>query len=148
MEPEILRRDENALRHDHRGLHLVLQLAYVAGPAVGLERGERVLTEPPLRLSLYAAELAQHRMREHRGPTAPFAQRRHVDRDFANSEVEVLTKLLLSDLCLKILVRRADDAHVDGDFLAPADTLDNAILQKSQKLRLQRKGHVSDLVQE
>src|SRR4029078_6073510 len=49
---------------------------------------------------------------------------------------------------LQALVRRADDAHVDRNFLAPADALDHALLQEAQELRLQRQRKIADLIEE
>ena len=45
-------------------------------------------------------------------------------------------------------MRRADDAGVDRDRLAPADPLDHALLQEAQQLDLERQRHVADLVEE
>src|SRR6202044_1074371 len=41
-----------------------------------------------------------------------------------------------------------DDADVDLDFLAAADTLNNLILQEAQQLDLEREGQIADLVEE
>ena len=55
---------------------------------------------------------------------------------------------LLGDERLQVLVGGAHDAHVDRNFLAPADALDDAVLQEAQQLGLQRQRHVADLVEE
>ena len=44
-------------------------------------------------------------------------------------------------------MRRADDAHVDGDFRSPSDALDHAFLKEAQQLCLQRGRQIPDLVQ-
>ena len=44
-------------------------------------------------------------------------------------------------------MRGADDAHVDRNFLAAADALDDALLQEAQQLGLQRMRQVADLVE-
>ena len=104
--------------------------------------------KPRLRPALRAAELAQQRVRQHRRPAAPLAQRRHVDRHFADAEVQILAELLLGDQLLQVLVGRAHDAHVDRNLLPAADALDHAVLQEAQQLGLQRQRHVADLVEE
>src|SRR5438132_14337613 len=45
-------------------------------------------------------------------------------------------------------MRGADDAGVDGDRLASADTLDHTLLQEAQQLDLKRQRNVADLVKE
>src|SRR4029453_1913059 len=47
-----------------------------------------------------------------------------------------------------ILVRGADDPHVDRDLLAAADALDHALLQEAQQLHLQSERQVADFVEE
>ena len=45
-------------------------------------------------------------------------------------------------------MRRRDDAHVDLDRVRVADALELALLQHAQQLRLQRRAHRPDLVEE
>ena len=43
-------------------------------------------------------------------------------------------------------MRRADDAGIDGDLLAPANPLDRALLQEAQQLGLQGHRQIADFV--
>ena len=93
------------------------------------------------------AVLVQQRARENQAAFFAIAIRRNVDRDFTDAVIEVLAKRAFLDEFFGVLVGSADDAHVDGDFFAPADAFDDAFLQEAQHLRLQRKRHVADLVE-
>ncbi len=78
----------------------------------------------------------------------PLAQRRHVDRDHGEAEVEILAEVPLLDLLLEVLVRRRDDAHVDLDRPRRSEPLDLALLQHAQHLGLRLGAHVADFVEE
>src|SRR5690606_34910941 len=49
---------------------------------------------------------------------------------------------------LEVLMGRGDHAHVDRAALVGADRPHLALLHDAQQLRLQRRGHVADLVEE
>ena len=53
-----------------------------------------------------------------------------------------------STSCLRSLVRRGDQAHVDGDRVLAADALDLLLLDHAQDLGLRLQRHVADLVEE
>ena len=78
----------------------------------------------------------------------PAPQRRNRDDDLGEAIVKILAEPAGRDQILQVLVRRADDAHVDRDLLAPADALDHPLLQEPQQLRLERRRQVADLVEE
>jgi hypothetical protein len=61
---------------------------------------------------------------------------------------QVLAEAAGGDHRLQILVRRADDAGVDGDRLAAADALDDPFLEEAQELDLKGERDVADLVEE
>src|SRR5262249_52756487 len=48
----------------------------------------------------------------------------------------------------QIAVRRGDDARVGAQHARPAETLELALLQDAEELRLRRRRHLADLVQE
>ena len=90
---EVRGRHELAFRHDHRGLDLVLHLADVAGPRVRLDRVLTVVREsldhsPVLRRRTCSAGVARAAIR----PPLALAQRRNVNRDLADSVVEVVAE--------------------------------------------------------
>ena len=147
-EADVGRRDRQAVGHDHRALDHVLELADVARPRMRLDRGDRVGQDRHRAAALLGGELAHERMREQRRIALAVAQRRDLDDDLGQPIVEVLAEAARRDLVLQVLVRRADDAHVDRNLLPAADPLDDALLQEAQQLDLQRERQVADLVQE
>src|SRR5215472_18155545 len=52
------------------------------------------------------------------------------------------------NLVFQVLIRRRDDAHVDGDRRRPTDGLYLLFLKDSQDLGLRLERHVADFVQE
>ena len=61
--------------------------------------------------------------------------------------VEILAESPGLQLGLQVLVRRGDDPGIHADGLAASDALDLPLLQKPQKLGLQRNTHFRDLVE-
>src|SRR5207244_2424330 len=48
----------------------------------------------------------------------------------------------------QIAIGGTNDARVDGNLVAPADSLDDALLKEAQELHLQCQRHVADLIEE
>ena len=65
-----------------------------------------------------------------------FTQRRDTNGDFADPKKEVLTKPLLRDHGIQILVGRRHHSDIHRYFLAPTDSLDDLVLQEAQHFRL------------
>src|SRR5262249_40988982 len=82
-----------------------------------------------------------------RNVLASFAQRRQCDLDHAEAVIQVLPKLPCRDLLGKPRVRRGEHANVDRNPPAAAHSLDLALLEDAQQLRLQGQGHIADLVE-
>ena len=85
---------------------------------------------------------------QRRDVLAAIAQRRHADRNDAQTEVEILAEVALLDLLLEILVGRGDDADVDLDRPRRSEALDFPFLQHAQHLGLRLRAHVADFVEE
>ena len=62
--------------------------------------------------------------------------------------VEVLAEAAVREQRLEVAVGGRDDAHVDLDLAAAAHARELAVLQHAQQLRLHRRRHVADLVEE
>ena len=67
------------------------------------------------------------------------AERRHLDRDAVEAEVEILAEGAFGDHRAKIAVRRRDEAHVDLARLRGVDANDLAALEHAEELRLGRR---------
>ena len=62
--------------------------------------------------------------------------------------VQVLAELPLVDASCQVAVGGGDDAHVDLDVSLPPTRSNSPLLQHAQQLRLHRRRHVADLVEE
>ena len=136
VETQVRGGHEFAVGHDDGALDLVFELADVARPRVGLDGTIGVVGEPDNRPSLLPRVLGQQVPRKNQSTLLAVAERRDVDRDFTDAVVQVFTKKVLLDEVLRVLVGRADDPHVHGNFFAATDTFDNALLEESQQLGL------------
>ena len=85
---------------------------------------------------------------QQRDVLAPFAQRRHLDRDDVEPVEQVLEELAVGDQLPQIAIGRGDHAHVDLLRALGAERLELAILQHAQQLRLHRQRDGADLVEE
>src|SRR4029077_20108365 len=80
--------------------------------------------------------------------TVAFAKRRQGDRHDLQAVEEVLAELPLGDFLLEVPVRGRNDADVDANVGEAADTLERLLLQESEELGLQARGHLANLVEE
>src|SRR5205823_11322622 len=90
----------------------MLQLAHVARPALGLEPGERVITQrrdpPPA-----AGESGRKMARQRFDVGTPLDQRRQMYRDDVEAVIQVLAEPAGGRLGLEITRRGREQAHVD-----------------------------------
>ena len=135
-------------RHDEQPFDSVPQLADVALPAGLLHELERRRGEPLRPPIALAAEDVHEMPDERRDVLAAIAQRRHADRDHAQTEIEVLAEGAALNLGLEVLVRGGDHPHVDLDRARRAEALDLPLLQDAQDLGLRLGTHVPDFVEE
>ena len=90
----------------------------------------------------------EKRLGERQHVLAPLAQRRHVELDDVEAEVEILAERAAGDVLAQVGVGGAEHAHVDAAGLARAEALELAALQDAQELHLPGRGEVADLVEE
>ena len=90
----------------------------------------------------------QERLGQQRRIARPFRQRGDADDNLGEAVEQILAERAGGNHRFEILMRRADDARIDRDFLPPADPLDRALLEKAQQLDLQGKRDVAHLVKE
>jgi hypothetical protein len=132
-----------------RTVQQVLQLAHVAGEGlplqprqhVGRQRGHGV--DPGI-----GGDAAQHRVADRRQVAHALAQRRHDDADDVEPVVQVLAEAAGLHLGRQVLVRGAEDAHVDRHLGRPAQRPHGALLDDAQQLALHGQRQVADLVEE
>ena len=78
---------------------------------------------------------------------APLAQRRHLDGEDLEPEVEVLAEGALAHHLRQVAVGGRDDAHVDAFALSSADASDLVVLEHAQQLHLHSERDLPDLVE-
>src|SRR5574337_54543 len=86
--------------------------------------------------------------RQKRDVAFPLAQRRKDNRDNRQTVVEILAKPPLANFLLEIPIGGRNHANVDLDRPRSADPIDGPLLQRPEQLRLQRRRHLTDLVQQ
>ena len=102
---------------------------------------------PSMGFSMDLAEALQKRPRQQRNILSPFAQRRQLDGNDAQSIVQVFAKFSRGDGLVQVLVRGRDHAHIHFGLFVRPDGTDFALLQDAEQLHLHREAHVSDLVE-
>src|SRR5689334_10845822 len=76
------------------------------------------------------------------------AQRWQADRDDVEPMKEIFPKITLAQRRLKIAVGRGNHPDIHRDRRNAANTLELALLQKAQELRLQFRGNIANLIEE
>ncbi len=148
LETEVRRLDERSGREHDRVLDRIGELAHVAGPGPGDERGHRARRQLEARAAVLLGEAGEKVLREQRDVVDALGERRHVHGGDLQAEVEVLAKASFAHGTLEILVRRRDHAHVDGERPGAAHAHHLALLEHAEHLGLHGEAHVADLVEE
>ena len=91
----------------------VLQLAHIAAQWMGVELVQQVLRQRWRAQTGLARDLAQQGLAQGRQVATAMAQRRHRDLDHVEAVVQVLAEAAGLDFGRQVLVRCADDAHLD-----------------------------------
>ena len=85
---------------------------------------------------------------ERRDVVSPVAQRRKHDRDDVEPIEQVFAKCAVPNGATEVAMRGRYDADIHLDLLRRADRADGAALEDMEQLRLQRRGHLADLIEE
>ena len=133
---------------DHRALDDVRELADVPGPRVALEHLLRVGRQAGRRPAHPAADAREDVPRQDEDVLGPFPERRDPERERRDPVVEVVAELLLADHRLEVEVRARDEPDVDVPVADVAEPAERLLLEGLQELRLDRRVHVADLVEE
>ena len=94
------------------------------------------------------ARLGEKLLDQRRDVLAPRAQRRQLERDDLEAVQQVLAKPALLDQHAQVAMGRGDHAHVDLALAGAADRAHAVGLEHLQQLRLQRRRHLADLVEQ
>ncbi len=126
-----------AAREHSRALHLVLELAHVAGPGVVARRRSASSVKPGSVLVLDGVR-AQEVLGEQGHVLAALAQRRQRHGDHVQPIVEVLAEPPLLTSAARSRLRRGDE-RTSTLLVASAEPLELALLQHAQQLGLDRR---------
>src|SRR5581483_5784795 len=78
---------------------------------------------------------------------ADLAQRRHVDVNYLDAVIQILSEIPFADFRFQVLICRGQQPDVDRNGLAAAYPFDYPLLKNPQDLGLRRRAQVPDLVQ-
>src|SRR5712692_6974459 len=131
----------------HRPLDHVFQLTHVSGPGVGQQRPQRFRSEMPPRAFIFFRVLLEEELHQHRNIFLALAQGREIYGDDIQAIEKVFAELAIAHKLLEVRVGSGDDAHVDLDFVHPAQVHELAILEHTQDLALRIHAHGADLVE-
>src|SRR5215472_18542273 len=131
LQPGFVHREGLAFAQDDGSFDHVLQLADIARPVVGLKHFQCLLVNLFDLFSRLAGESLDEIFHEKWYVVFALAERRHGDWENVEPIEEVAAEASCGNRCLQITVRRGDNAHVHGDGLRSADTLELPLLQNS-----------------
>src|SRR5690606_7557400 len=112
--------DRVLLGEDHGPLDRILELTYVARPAIRLDVLDRTLAETLDLLVLLLREPAQELLRQEPHIAFAISQRRQVYRTDSQTMVQIVAQRPVPQRLLDVLVRRRDHTDVDLYFLLAA----------------------------
>src|SRR3990170_2772787 len=148
LDPQIGERHEPIARERDGALDHVLQLAHVPGPPVLEEPGHGLLAEPFEPLPQGPRDPPEEVLGQERDVFGSLPEAGEPDRDHGQAIIEVLPELPLLDERQEVPVGRRDEPEVQPDLFLPAHRADGLVLEGPQELGLERRGHVTHLVEE
>src|SRR5262249_52252933 len=122
----------------------MLELASVAWPLVVDQRGHLTAWHFRQWLPESLARNFQELRRQQRNVGSAFAKRRDVNRKHAESVEQIQSESAAIDFGAQIAVCRSNHAYVDASRRIFTHALELALLQDSQKFRLQIERNLSD----
>ena len=109
---------------------------------------QRIGREGQTGLGVLDTIVVQESLRHHDDVVPPLPQGRDLDDHNGQAEVQVLAKLPAGDGLLQVPVRGREDAGVARNLLPAPNTLEAFLLKKAQKLHLDRRRQLADLIEE
>ena len=145
VEQEVLRREHVVRRQHRRALEDVSKLSNVSRPAVRLEARDGAIRE---RFTSAGAPFRDDPSRDQRDVLRALPERRDRQRHGIDPEQQVLPKPAFRHEAIEIAVRGGDEPDVHEPIAHLADAPEGPLLDRLQQLRLHRRVHVADLVEE
>ena len=97
--------------------------------------------------SVLCVDIAQHMLDQQRDVVLAFAQRRQMNVEYVQAEIEILAQLALCYSLLGLLIRRGKHAHVHRRFHLAAEPAHFMVLQHAEQLCLRRRRHLADFIE-
>lgn len=133
--------DQRTICKDDSALHCVLKLPDVSGPGVVFHEAEGFRAEAFNRFAILGGELIEELAGKQQEVAAAGTQRRQINGDDVETEVEIFPEEALIDKIAQICVGGGDDAEVDRDERGSTDAANLAFLKGTEEadLGLRRK---------
>ena len=144
---DIVTRDLQPFGHDHRALDAVFQFADISGPGMRFDGANRVVGERQVATVLLTRKSIHESMGEEGRIPGTVTQRGNRDDDFRQAVEQVFAESTFLDQALKILMGCTDNAHIDRNLTASAQSLDDTLLQEAQQFGLKSVRQITDFVQ-
>ena len=122
----------------HTALDHVLQLPDIPRPRMPRQSAQEPRRHVALLLLVNLGKHAQEILRQQWNVVGAIAQRRHLDFDHRDAEVEVLAKRSLPNHLLQVTIGSTNDANVHSMRRVGTQPPHGALLQDAKQFRLQR----------
>ena len=136
------------LRHQHRPLDAVLELADVSRPLVRLQEIQRRGGNRRHLPAVLDAHLGKEMLRKQQYVVGALREIRQRDRKYRKPVIEVLAEQFLLHQFLEIAACGGDESHVALEFLVGPDAAEGPLLQKTKQLHLHRNREIPDFIKE
>ncbi len=125
----------------------MFQLAYIAGPCIGEQRGLRIGGQTQTRETEARAVFFEKEACQKQHVAATLAQWRHDERIYRQPMIKVRAKPPGAHFLGEIAIGRRDQAHIDLVLAVRADALQLPVLQHAQQLGLHDERQFADFVE-
>ena len=136
--------DQRSIAQDQGPLEHVAQLTDIAGPFVTAQCLNRLSRQ----CRRGGSELAEKASRKRQNIVAPLAERRKANVEDVQTVIEIRTEFPLRHRIVQIAIGGGDDANVNANRPRPAQSQELTLLEHAQELRLRRRRHLGDFVEE
>src|ERR1041384_5326300 len=134
---EVMALDLFAGTDDHRSFDYVAKLADVARPGMKLQRFESRMAQETCRASVFLRELRDQVLREQWQIFFSLVQRGKMNAEDVETIEQIAAELAFGNGLMWLTIGGGEQAHVDFDLLATAETPYGAFFDHSQKLGLE-----------
>src|SRR5690606_30604801 len=136
------------VRQHHHSLNKVFELADIPGEAVVRQDGDNIPADRKIFKSVLFLRSQKEVMKQKRDVLAASAKRRQVDGYDRETEIKIFAERPIFHHLFEILIRCGDDSDVNFSLITLSYPNNFLFLQDAKQIRLQRRRHLTYLVQE